>query len=136
MRDGQEAAFAYYDKFSVEDGRNLYKLRLGVYNGTAGTPAPKQTDPRACANSLLATVRAEGQESRVLVPAVQSHSGDLQSISKDFSFLIWKIIIMMPALVHRAVRKKKNAINAVKILSKFKRKKCHERAKDYFSCPD
>ncbi|XP_040302651.1 tenascin-R [Lynx rufus] len=36
MRDGQEAAFAYYDKFSVEDGRNLYKLRLGVYNGTAG----------------------------------------------------------------------------------------------------
>ncbi|XP_035973216.1 tenascin-R [Halichoerus grypus] len=36
MRDGQEAAFAYYDKFSVEDGRNLYKLRLGAYNGTAG----------------------------------------------------------------------------------------------------
>uniref|UniRef100_A0ABI7WG52 Tenascin R n=1 Tax=Felis catus TaxID=9685 RepID=A0ABI7WG52_FELCA len=36
MRDGQDAAFAYYDKFSVEDGRNLYKLRLGVYNGTAG----------------------------------------------------------------------------------------------------
>ncbi|KAF3823395.1 hypothetical protein GH733_010831 [Mirounga leonina] len=36
MRDGQEAAFAYYDKFSVEDGRNLYKLRLGGYNGTAG----------------------------------------------------------------------------------------------------
>lgn len=107
MRDGQEAAFAYYDKFSVEDGRNLYKLRLGVYNGTAGTPAPKQTDPRACANSLLATVRAEGQESQVLVPVVQSHSGDLQSISKDFSFLIWKIIIMMPALLHRVVRKKK-----------------------------
>ncbi|XP_047377277.1 tenascin-R isoform X2 [Sciurus carolinensis] len=36
MRDGQEAAFAYYDKFSVEDGRSLYKLRLGSYNGTAG----------------------------------------------------------------------------------------------------
>jgi len=36
MRDGQEAAVAYYDKFSVEDGRNLYKLRLGAYNGTAG----------------------------------------------------------------------------------------------------
>ncbi|XP_025733808.1 tenascin-R isoform X3 [Callorhinus ursinus] len=36
MRDGQEAAFASYDKFSVEDGRNLYKLRLGSYNGTAG----------------------------------------------------------------------------------------------------
>ncbi|XP_032694637.1 tenascin-R isoform X3 [Lontra canadensis] len=36
MRDGQEAAFASYDKFSVEDGRNLYKLRLGGYNGTAG----------------------------------------------------------------------------------------------------
>ncbi|XP_029790979.1 tenascin-R [Suricata suricatta] len=36
MRDGQEAAFAYYDKFSVEDSRNLFKLRLGVYNGTAG----------------------------------------------------------------------------------------------------
>lgn len=37
MRDGQEAAFAYYDKFSVEDNRSLYKLRLGSYNGTAGT---------------------------------------------------------------------------------------------------
>ncbi|XP_072589189.1 tenascin-R isoform X3 [Vulpes vulpes] len=36
MRDGQEAAFAYYDKFSVEDARSLYKLRLGGYNGTAG----------------------------------------------------------------------------------------------------
>uniref|UniRef100_A0A8C9ANK0 Tenascin-R n=1 Tax=Prolemur simus TaxID=1328070 RepID=A0A8C9ANK0_PROSS len=36
MRDGQEAVFAYYDKFSVEDGRSLYKLRIGVYNGTAG----------------------------------------------------------------------------------------------------
>ncbi|XP_004596333.2 tenascin-R isoform X1 [Ochotona princeps] len=36
MRDGQEAAFAYYDKFSVEDNRSLYKLRLGSYNGTAG----------------------------------------------------------------------------------------------------
>nr|XP_036869593.1 tenascin-R isoform X1 [Manis javanica]XP_036869594.1 tenascin-R isoform X1 [Manis javanica] len=36
MRDGQEAAFAHYDKFSVEDSRSLYKLRIGAYNGTAG----------------------------------------------------------------------------------------------------
>uniref|UniRef100_G1RZM9 Tenascin-R n=1 Tax=Nomascus leucogenys TaxID=61853 RepID=G1RZM9_NOMLE len=36
MRDGQEAAFASYDRFSVEDSRNLYKLRIGSYNGTAG----------------------------------------------------------------------------------------------------
>ncbi|KAM6165808.1 tenascin-R isoform 2-T2 [Erethizon dorsatum] len=36
MRDGQEAAFAHYDKFSVEDSRSLYKLRIGGYNGTAG----------------------------------------------------------------------------------------------------
>ncbi|XP_073903505.1 tenascin-R isoform X2 [Castor canadensis] len=36
MRDGQEVAFAYYDKFSVEDSRSLYKLRIGSYNGTAG----------------------------------------------------------------------------------------------------
>ncbi|XP_066117302.1 tenascin-R isoform X2 [Saccopteryx bilineata] len=36
MRDAQEAAFAYYDKFSVEDSRSLYKLRVGDYNGTAG----------------------------------------------------------------------------------------------------
>nr|XP_012620508.1 tenascin-R isoform X2 [Microcebus murinus] len=36
MRDGQEAVFAYYDKFSVEDGRSLYRLRTGAYNGTAG----------------------------------------------------------------------------------------------------
>lgn len=60
MRDGQEAAFASYDKFSVEDGRNLYKLRLGGYNGTAGTlatnfsPSPQQhprggRDQRPCA---------------------------------------------------------------------------------------
>uniref|UniRef100_A0A8D1QD95 Tenascin-R n=1 Tax=Sus scrofa TaxID=9823 RepID=A0A8D1QD95_PIG len=42
MRDGQEAAFAYYDKFSVEDSRSLYKLRIGAYNGTAGTCAPEQ----------------------------------------------------------------------------------------------
>ncbi|OBS73180.1 hypothetical protein A6R68_22475, partial [Neotoma lepida] len=35
MRDGQEAAFAYYDKFAVEDSRSLYKLRIGAYNGTA-----------------------------------------------------------------------------------------------------
>ncbi|XP_032947942.1 tenascin-R isoform X3 [Rhinolophus ferrumequinum] len=36
MRDGQEAVFAHYDKFSVEDSRSLYKLRIGAYNGTAG----------------------------------------------------------------------------------------------------
>uniref|UniRef100_A0A4W2HDX6 Tenascin-R n=1 Tax=Bos indicus x Bos taurus TaxID=30522 RepID=A0A4W2HDX6_BOBOX len=36
MRDGQETAFASYDRFSVEDNRSLYKLRLGGYNGTAG----------------------------------------------------------------------------------------------------
>jgi hypothetical protein len=46
MRDGQEVAFAYYDKFSVEDSRSLYKLRIGSYNGTAGTCGPR-TDPRA-----------------------------------------------------------------------------------------
>lgn len=37
MRDGQEAAYAYYDKFSVGDSRSLYKLRIGDYNGTSGT---------------------------------------------------------------------------------------------------
>ncbi|NWY05530.1 TENR protein, partial [Nothoprocta ornata] len=36
MRDGQEAAYAYYDKFSIGDSRNLYKLRIGEYNGTSG----------------------------------------------------------------------------------------------------
>uniref|UniRef100_A0A8C6GPG0 Tenascin-R n=1 Tax=Mus spicilegus TaxID=10103 RepID=A0A8C6GPG0_MUSSI len=36
MRDGQEAVFAYYDKFAVEDSRSLYKIRIGSYNGTAG----------------------------------------------------------------------------------------------------
>lgn len=36
MRDGQETAFAYYDKFSISDARSLYKLRIGDYNGTAG----------------------------------------------------------------------------------------------------
>lgn len=37
MRDGQEAAYAYYDKFSIGDSRSLYKLRVGDYNGTSGT---------------------------------------------------------------------------------------------------
>lgn len=37
MRDGQEAAYAYYDKFSIGDSRSLYKLRIGDYNGTSGT---------------------------------------------------------------------------------------------------
>ncbi|KFP32651.1 Tenascin-R [Colius striatus] len=36
MRDGQEAAYAYYDKFSIGDSRTLYKLRIGDYNGTSG----------------------------------------------------------------------------------------------------
>lgn len=39
MRDGQEAAYAYYDKFSIGDSRSLYKLRIGDYNGTSGTAA-------------------------------------------------------------------------------------------------
>uniref|UniRef100_A0A8C5JJV1 Tenascin-R n=1 Tax=Junco hyemalis TaxID=40217 RepID=A0A8C5JJV1_JUNHY len=36
MRDGQESAYAYYDKFSIGDSRSLYKLRIGDYNGTSG----------------------------------------------------------------------------------------------------
>ncbi|XP_049602878.1 tenascin-R isoform X3 [Syngnathus scovelli] len=36
MKDGQESVFANYDKFSLGDARNLYKLRIGEYNGTAG----------------------------------------------------------------------------------------------------
>ncbi|XP_039929586.1 tenascin-R isoform X2 [Hirundo rustica] len=36
MRDGQETAYAYYDKFSIGDSRSLYKLRIGDYNGTSG----------------------------------------------------------------------------------------------------
>jgi hypothetical protein len=46
MRDGQEAVFAYYDKFAVEDSRSLYKIRIGSYNGTAGTCGPRD-DPRS-----------------------------------------------------------------------------------------
>ncbi|XP_029309174.1 tenascin-R isoform X2 [Cottoperca gobio] len=36
MRDGQETVYANYDKFSIGDAKNLYKLRIGEYNGTAG----------------------------------------------------------------------------------------------------
>ncbi|KAM3865739.1 tenascin-R [Diretmus argenteus] len=36
MKDGQESVYASYDKFSLGDARNLYKLRIGEYNGTAG----------------------------------------------------------------------------------------------------
>lgn len=37
MKDGQESVYANYDKFSIGDAKNLYKLRIGEYNGTAGT---------------------------------------------------------------------------------------------------
>ncbi|XP_029581565.1 tenascin-R isoform X1 [Salmo trutta] len=36
MKDGQESVYASYDKFAIGDARNLYKLRIGEYNGTAG----------------------------------------------------------------------------------------------------
>ncbi|XP_061835389.2 tenascin-R isoform X5 [Nerophis lumbriciformis] len=36
MKDGQDSVYANYDKFSLGDARNLYKLRIGEYNGTAG----------------------------------------------------------------------------------------------------
>ncbi|XP_037314098.2 tenascin-R isoform X2 [Pungitius pungitius] len=36
MKDGQESVYANYDKFSIGDAKNHYKLRLGEYNGTAG----------------------------------------------------------------------------------------------------
>uniref|UniRef100_A0A3Q1AWK8 Tenascin R (restrictin, janusin) n=1 Tax=Amphiprion ocellaris TaxID=80972 RepID=A0A3Q1AWK8_AMPOC len=36
MKDGQQSVYANYDKFSIGDARNLYKLRIGEYNGTAG----------------------------------------------------------------------------------------------------
>uniref|UniRef100_A0A8K9UX29 Tenascin R (restrictin, janusin) n=1 Tax=Oncorhynchus mykiss TaxID=8022 RepID=A0A8K9UX29_ONCMY len=36
MKDGQESVYASYDKFAIGDVRNLYKLRIGEYNGTAG----------------------------------------------------------------------------------------------------
>lgn len=36
MRNGHEAVYANYDRFSIGDSRSLYKLRIGEYNGTAG----------------------------------------------------------------------------------------------------
>ncbi|XP_072367902.1 tenascin-R isoform X3 [Scyliorhinus torazame] len=36
LRDGRESVYAAYDRFYLSDSRNLYKLRLGDYNGTAG----------------------------------------------------------------------------------------------------
>ncbi|XP_078417903.1 tenascin-R [Cetorhinus maximus] len=36
LRDGRESVYAAYDRFYLSDARNLYKLRLGDYNGTAG----------------------------------------------------------------------------------------------------
>ncbi|KAM4720711.1 tenascin-R [Rhinophrynus dorsalis] len=36
MRDGQEAVYAYYNKFLVGDARSMYKLRIGDFNGTSG----------------------------------------------------------------------------------------------------
>ncbi|XP_048458101.1 tenascin-R [Rhincodon typus] len=36
LRDGRESVYATYDRFYLSDARNLYKLRIGDYNGTAG----------------------------------------------------------------------------------------------------
>ncbi|XP_048395948.1 tenascin-R isoform X4 [Stegostoma tigrinum] len=36
LRDGLESVYATYDRFYLSDARNLYKLRIGDYNGTAG----------------------------------------------------------------------------------------------------
>ncbi|KAG2455437.1 TENA protein, partial [Polypterus senegalus] len=36
LRDGEETAYAHYDKFSVSDGRSRYKVSVGGYSGTAG----------------------------------------------------------------------------------------------------
>ncbi|KAI7813166.1 putative tenascin-like [Triplophysa rosa] len=36
LRDGQETAFAQYDKFYVGDPRTRYKIQTGAYTGTAG----------------------------------------------------------------------------------------------------
>uniref|UniRef100_A0A8C1EDE1 Tenascin Ca n=1 Tax=Cyprinus carpio carpio TaxID=630221 RepID=A0A8C1EDE1_CYPCA len=36
LRDGQESAFAVYDKFYIADPRSRYKIQIGAYSGTAG----------------------------------------------------------------------------------------------------
>ncbi|XP_055498026.1 tenascin-R [Leucoraja erinacea] len=36
LRDGRESVYAVYDRFYLSDARNLYKLRIGDYRGTAG----------------------------------------------------------------------------------------------------
>ncbi|XP_030062602.1 tenascin-R [Microcaecilia unicolor] len=36
MRDGSEAVYAYYDKFSLGDARSSFRLRIGNFNGTSG----------------------------------------------------------------------------------------------------
>ncbi|XP_051981340.1 tenascin-like isoform X1 [Xyrauchen texanus] len=36
LRDGQEMAFAHYDKFYISDPRTRYKIQIGAYSGTAG----------------------------------------------------------------------------------------------------
>lgn len=87
MRDGQEAAFAHYDKFSVEDSRSLYKLRVGGYNGTAGTWAPNRPGPLAPGLScpgipcrLVSWARAVNHWPR---PSCPSPPGGLKSVSSS-----------------------------------------------------
>nr|XP_006005618.1 PREDICTED: tenascin isoform X3 [Latimeria chalumnae] len=36
LRDGEESAYALYDRFSVGEARGRFKLQLGTYSGTAG----------------------------------------------------------------------------------------------------
>ncbi|XP_066515911.1 tenascin [Hoplias malabaricus] len=36
LRDGQESAYAHYDKFYISEPRSRYKILIGGYSGTAG----------------------------------------------------------------------------------------------------
>lgn len=54
MKDGQESVYANYDKFSLGDARNLYKLRIGEYNGTAGKCSDIRLTRRECLQTSTA----------------------------------------------------------------------------------
>lgn len=104
MKDGQESVYANYDKFSLGDARNLYKLRIGEYNGTAGKCSDIRLTRRECLQTSTARqlhllcrtwylLRLAGNQPRGGNPASCSGCSVLRSTLKSDFFSGWIVRI-------------------------------------------
>ncbi|XP_063794225.1 tenascin-X isoform X2 [Pseudophryne corroboree] len=67
LRAGEEAAYAVYDDFRVEDERQHFRLRLGQYRGNAG-------DSMNYHNNMVFSTRDRDTQKRIL-PCAMSYRG-------------------------------------------------------------